>query len=333
MTSITNVSPELRKAWHPIGRVGSFDERPQRFELVGEAYVAVRLQGEVRVFRDVCPHRYARLSDGRVIDDTIQCPYHGWQFDADGRCALVPALGDDATLPPARLTAPQVKVAYDLVWVAPDEPLLDVLTVPEWDDPSLDKVWIEPVDIEAGAAQAIDNFLDFSHFPYVHAGTFGSDKDRLVHDYTTTRTDDGWGFVVEYPHVIENHEDPKVTTGEHPLVQPREMRYDFRAPFAANLRLHLPLTGMVNAIVMWCQPMTLATTRMHMVMIRNDCHTPEEYEAAVAYELKIFAEDLRVIERLADKSVPLDRGQVHVRSDRHTVEFRRILQRFVETAR
>ena len=329
MTSITNLSPELRKTWHPIGRIGSFGSEPTRFELVGEPFVAVRLGGEVKVFRDVCPHRYARLSDGRVVNDNIQCPYHGWQFAADGRCAHVPALGDDATLPPARLTAPHVKFAYDLVWVAPEEPIVDILAIPEWDDPSLDKVWIPPVDVNAGAAQIVDNFLDFSHFPYVHAGTFGSDKDRLVHEYSTVRTDDGWGFVVEYPHVIENHEDPAVSTGEHPLVQPRHMRYDFRAPFTANLRLELPLTGMVNAIVLWCQPMTLATTRVHIVMIRNDCHTPEECQAAIDYELRIFDEDKKVIEFLADKSVPLDRGQVHVRSDRHTVEFRRILQRLI----
>lgn len=329
MTSITNLSPELRKTWHPVGRIESFGSEPTRFELVGEPFVAVRLGGEVKVFRDVCPHRYARLSDGRVVNDNIQCPYHGWEFSADGRCAHVPALGDDATLPPARLTAPNVKYAYDLVWVAPEEPIVDILPIPEWDDPALDKVWIPPVDVNAGAAQIIDNFLDFSHFPYVHAGTFGSDKDRLVHEYSTVRTDDGWGFVVEYPHVIENHEDPAVATGEHPLVQPRHMRYDFRAPFTANLRLELPLTGMVNAIVLWCQPMTLTTTRAHIVMIRNDCHTPEERRAAIDYELRIFDEDKKVIEFLADKSVPLDRGQVHVRSDRHTVEFRRILQRLI----
>jgi hypothetical protein len=47
--------------------------------------------------------------------------------------------------------------------------------------------------------------------------------------------------------------------------------------------------------------------------------------------MKIFAEDLRVIERLRDKTMPLERGQVHVRSDRHTVEFRRILQRLMES--
>lgn len=327
MTSITNVSPALRRVWHPIGRIESFGTDPVRVELVGEAYVVVRLDDQIRVFRDVCPHRSARLSDGRVIDSTIQCPYHGWQFSAEGRCVHVPAMGTDATPPSARLTAPHVMERYDMVWVAPDEPITDPLVIEEWTDSTLDKVWIAPVDVKAGAAQVIDNFLDFAHFPYVHAGTFGSDDDRLVHDYSTERTADGWGFIVDYPHVIENHEDPKVASGEHPLVQPREMRYNFRVPFTANLQLHLPLTGMVNDIVLWCQPMTLETTRVHMVMLRNDCPDQASRDAAVAYELKVFDEDLRILERLPDTSVPLGLGQVHVRSDRHTVEYRRILER------
>jgi len=62
-------------------------------------------------------------------------------------------------------------------------------------------------------------------------------------------------------------------------------------------------------------------------MLRNDCPTAESRLAAVDYEMKIFTEDLRVIEYLADKTVPLDRGQVHIRSDRHTVEYRRLLNR------
>ena len=328
MTAIDNVSPALRRVWHPIGRGESFGVDPIRVELVGEAYVVARLGGEIRVFRDVCPHRFARLSDGRVIDDTLQCPYHGWQFSAEGRCVHVPAMGD-ATPPSARLTAPHVMEKYGMVWVAPEDPITDPLVIDEWDDPALDKVWIEPVDVTAGAAQVVDNFLDFAHFPYVHAGTFGSDKDRLVHDYSTERTADGWGFVVDYPHVIENHEDPLVTTGEHPLVQPREMRYHYGVPFTANLRLDFPLTGMVNAIVLWCQPMTLRTTRVHMVMLRNDCADESSRRAAVDYELKVFAEDLRILERLPDTAVPLGLGQVHVRSDKHTVEYRRILERLM----
>lgn len=329
MTAIDNVSPALRRVWHPIGRSESFGADPVRVELVGEAYVVARLGGEIRVFRDVCPHRFARLSDGRVIDDTIQCPYHGWQFSAEGRCVHVPAMGD-STPPSARLTAPHVMERYGMVWVSPDEPITDPLVIDEWDDPNLDKVWIEPVDVTAGAAQVVDNFLDFAHFPYVHAGTFGSDKDRLVHDYSTERTADGWGFVVDYPHVIENHEDPMVATGEHPLVQPRVMRYHYGVPFTANLRLDFPLTGMVNAIVLWCQPMTLRTTRVHMVMLRNDCPDEASRRAAVDYELKVFAEDLKILERLPDTAVPLGLGQVHVRSDKHTVEFRRILSRLLD---
>ena len=332
MTSISNLSAELKSVWHPIGRADSFGETPTRIELVGEAYVVVRLGGEIKVFADICPHRYARLSDGQVVGLNIQCPYHGWQYDANGRCAHVPALGSEATLPPAQLTIPFVQEKYDLVWVSLLEPIIDILQIPEWEDESLTRVWMPPIDINAGAAQAIDNFLDFAHFPFVHAGTFGSEKDLLVNEYSTERTQDGWGFVVEYPHVIENHEDPLVKTGAHPLIQDRLMRYDFRAPFTANLRLELPLTGMVNAIVMWCQPMTLDTTRVHIVMIRNDCHTPKDIQDAIDYEMKIFTEDLKVIEFLADKTVPLDRGQSHVRSDRHTVEFRRILLKLLTSS-
>lgn len=329
---ISNISPELRPLWHPVGRVETFSAEPTRIELLEEPLVVVHLGGSLRVFRDRCPHRFARLSDGCVTNDTIQCPYHGWQFDADGHCVAIPALGPDATLPAAHLEAPRITVKYGLLWIALEEPRTEILEIPEWEDPSLERLWMPPVDIAAGAAQAIDNFLDFSHFPFVHAGTFGSDQDRYVADYSTQRCDDGWSFIVEYPHVIDNHEDPLVLTGDHPLSQPRLMRYHYRAPFTANLRLELPMTGMVNAIVMWCQPMTRDRTRVHLLMLRNDCPTAQAQQAAIDYEMKIFTEDLKVIEYLADKTVPLDRGQVHTRSDRHTVEFRRLLNRLFDPA-
>lgn len=328
--SLTNVSPELRPLWHPIGRVDSFGEEPRRVELLGEAFVAVVLDGSLRVFRDVCPHRFARLSDGRVVDAHLQCPYHGWRFGADGACAFIPALGEGATLPATRLDPIHVRTAYDMVWVAVQEPATEIITIPEWEDPSLVLAWMPPVDVTASAAQTIDNFLDISHFPFVHADTFGTVQDCVIGEIRTERSDDGWGFQLAYDHVIDNHEDPLVATGEHPLTQPRRMLYRYQAPFSATLTLDFPVTGMLNSIVIWCQPMSIDRTRVHIVMLRNDCHTDGDVREAVDYEMRIFREDLKIIERLADKSLPLDRGQIHTRADRHTVEYRRILRQLFD---
>jgi hypothetical protein len=40
---------------------------------------------------DRCPHRWAPLSLGRVIDDNIQCPYHGITFAPNGECVKIPS--------------------------------------------------------------------------------------------------------------------------------------------------------------------------------------------------------------------------------------------------
>ena len=232
-----------------------------------------------------------------------------------GDVAHVPALGKGATLPPNTALSPaRVVEKYNLVWLAPEEPVTNIINISEWNDASLRHVWLEPLTINAAAAQFIDNFLDFGHFPFVHAGTFGSGEDANIHEYSVEKDESGWGFVVNYEHTIENNEDPLVATGEHPLVQPRIMRYEFTAPFSCNLRLELPTTGMVNAIVTFCQPIDNNSTCLYSVMLRK---------------MDILAEDLKVIEGLYDKVVPLERGQVHTRADRNTVEFRRIMQRLL----
>ncbi len=108
------------------------------------------------------------------------------------------------------------------------------------------------------------------------------------------------------------------------------MVYTFQAPFSANLRLELPLTGVVNAITTFCQPMTASTTRLYTVMMRSDGATAEAAQAALQYEYSVLQEDLAVIEHLYDNQIALGVGQAHSRADRSTVEFRRILARLLE---
>ncbi len=325
---VDNRTPGLAWCWHPVARVADLGDGPgpRRVELLGQGYVLARLGGQWRGFADRCPHRLGRLSGGTVAEDRLVCPYHGWQFADGGQCRLIPALGPEAAVP-RRAGLDQVEVCerYGLLWLAPNRPLAGLAEVAEWDDPALRQVWLPVVDVRAGAAQFVDNFLDFAHFPFVHAGTFGNAEEPFVEEFSVERA--AHGAVVDYRHTIVNHEDPLVADGTHPLVQPRRMRYEYTAPFTALLRLDLELTGMVNAILVACQPVDVGVTRLYTVMLRNDCADDAAARAAVDYELSVLAEDLAVIDHLPDTTVTLDpTAQVHTRADRLTVEFRRVLR-------
>ena len=104
------------------------------------------------------------------------------------------------------------------------------------------------------------------------------------------------------------------------------MRFTYGAPFVVLLRLDLPVSGVVNAILTFCTPVSEGETIVHTAMMRNDIPTADLARAAVEYELAVMAEDLVVIENLPDRFLDLaPRAQAHTRADRITVEYRRIL--------
>lgn len=331
---VTNVSPGLRRHWHPTGAVPEPGDPPRRVMVCGEPVVLVHLSDGPAALPDRCPHRHARLSEGEVVGGHLECPYHGWRFDGTGTCRLVPALGEGAPLPPrADLPAHHLREAYDLAWVALEDPLGELLDVPEWQAPGIVAAWLPETRVRAGAAQLLDNFLDFAHFPWVHAGTFGAAEDARIGDYEVER--DGDGFVVRYEHVVENHEDPGVARGERPLLQPRVMEYSFRLPFAGRLRLELPLTGVENTIAFWARPEDADHSVVHCVLLRNDLDDPHGPAAAraVAYEASVLAEDVRLLELLPDTGLPVALpAQAHTRADRNTVEMRRLLSTLLTPA-
>lgn len=48
-----------------------------------------------QVFLDICPHRLIPLSEGRITDNKeLQCAYHGWCFEASGKCTAIPQGGN-----------------------------------------------------------------------------------------------------------------------------------------------------------------------------------------------------------------------------------------------
>ena len=107
-------------SWHPVARTTQLGDGVLRIELGETAWALARLDGEVVAFEDRCPHRLAPLSAGWVEDGKLRCGYHGWVFDATGRCRLIPANGADGPIPPRACLRPAEGVAErdGQIWLA-----------------------------------------------------------------------------------------------------------------------------------------------------------------------------------------------------------------------
>jgi phthalate 4,5-dioxygenase len=90
----------LRRYWTPallVSEVPKPGGDPVRVRLLGEDLVAFRdLSGKIGLIQENCPHRGASLYFGRNEAGPdglcgLRCPYHGWQFDADGTCIDMPS--------------------------------------------------------------------------------------------------------------------------------------------------------------------------------------------------------------------------------------------------
>jgi len=176
----------------------------------------------------------------------------------------------------------------------------------------------------------IENFMDMSHFPFVHAATIGTPEAELVEDMVVTRN--GFAMTIEGRHPFPNHDDPAVATGERPLIQHRIVTFTYHAPFTARLRIDYQEAGGVNVILLAIQPIDDDHARVYFSILRNDLGgQASRMTACLADEDKISNEDLLLQEHYTDTSIPLDlTAEVHVKADRAGIELRRILSDLVE---
>ena len=85
----------LRRYWHPVARSSDATPTPCEVRLLGEDLVLYRdRSGVAGLLTPRCCHRGTTLYYGRVEDDGIRCPYHGWLFAADGQCLDQPCEPD-----------------------------------------------------------------------------------------------------------------------------------------------------------------------------------------------------------------------------------------------
>jgi vanillate O-demethylase monooxygenase subunit len=332
--TLSNSHPVLRKCWHPAGTIDEIGDGPTRVMLLGEPWVVVRLRNDLAAFVDRCPHRLAPLSQGRVVDDALQCCYHGWRFDETGRCVKIPALGEAGPVPAGAkaVRAFDAIEKYGLVWIAIEEPICPLLEVPEWGDPSLMRGMLDPQRSPVSAGLLVDNFLDFAHFPFLHANTIGAEQGAEIDEYRVNR--DGWTFSLAYSGSFRNIWDPGVEEGIRPLVQQRTMTFTYGAPFSVRVRFDQHATAGVLVVVLFVQPESAHQSRLYTYLWDSNVDGGEQYmKESLAFEQSVLDEDLALQARYDVKELALDlHDEFHTRADRITVELRRVLRELVEIA-
>src|SRR3954454_153830 len=128
-----NSSEELAITWHAVATAAEVTTDPLRVLLLGVPWALVRLHGEVVAFLDRCPHRGVPLSGGTSDGVTLQCPYHGWSFEPSGSCVAIPSYpaGTPLSSRAKAVTPHGVVERYGLVWLAPVQPVSDIVSFPE----------------------------------------------------------------------------------------------------------------------------------------------------------------------------------------------------------
>ena len=175
--------------WYPVFYLDDLDRtQPQRFTLLDRDLAIWWDGGNWRAFADRCPHRLAPLSEGRISEDgLLECPYHGWAFDGEGKCDRLPQEPPEVDARAASrscATAFATAVRQGLLFVyagkfenadAANLPLVSVLD-PDRDD-AKDWVCLNTFrDLPYDATTLLENVLDVSHIPYTHHKTVGNRK-------------------------------------------------------------------------------------------------------------------------------------------------------------
>ncbi len=295
---------------------------------LGEKLVLWRnSRGELACMADLCPHRGAALSAGKVIHDNVQCPFHGFEYDVSGRCAVIPANGKDAPVPKAF----QVKNVYpvreanDFVYIWWGQPRPDLPALPFFDAVDHEAFsWMTLRDHWATHySRAIENQLDAVHLPFIHYNTIGRGNRTLINGPLTRleRRADGCELVNVW---VSN----QVDAGQTPL-KPSELPDPTRHPSVQFLFPNLWHNWISDdmRIVLAFVPIDDENTLMYIRNYQRMVRVPVLRQLFDLFSLGgsfiIERQDRRVVITQQPKRSDLKIGERLIQGDSPIIEYRR----------
>ncbi|NOX74262.1 MAG: aromatic ring-hydroxylating dioxygenase subunit alpha [Alphaproteobacteria bacterium] len=169
----------LRQYWMPAALSDELmGPRPVvAVTLLGEKLVLFRDErGNLGLIARYCPHRGADLCFGRLENNGLRCPFHGWHFDVSGQCVDTPGEPEGSTLF-KNITTPSYPVVENngIIWAymgqgtPPEFPALDCFKAPDSHVFAFKGLW------QCNWLQALEVGIDPAHASFLHR--FLQDED------------------------------------------------------------------------------------------------------------------------------------------------------------
>ena len=298
---------------------------------MGERLVFARDRaGKAFCLRDRCAHRGAALSAGKKAGDAVECPFHGFRYDASGRGVLIPANGKDAEVPERfHVHAYPVHEQHGWLWIWWGERPPARMPAPRYFEDLGGFSWASSVDPwDAHYSRVIENQLDVVHLPFVHYNTIGRGNRTLVNGPVVERRGPDRFFVRVFN---------EVDTGQQPR-KPAEISPPYPAFHLDFIFPNLwqnwiaPKVRVGAAFVPVDAEHTLLYLRFYQKFL------PGPFGKLVArlampMNLRIAHQDRRVVQTQQPKASGLKIGENLVQGDGPVAEYRRGRQELMDAAR
>lgn len=313
--------------WYVLALSEEVGSQPLGVRALGQDFVLFRDQQEkVHCLSDVCVHKGGSLCRGEVVDGAVQCPYHGWRYNGEGRCVEIPSLGPDGKIPKrARVDAYPTDERWGWIWVflgdqAEDErpPLPDFF--PEYDDP--DSGWRfnrGKAQFDCNWVRAIENGVDRTHAVFVHTD-FGNPERKIARPYEVVDEDHRlYGIGSSKP--LNKRGDWRKEIPDNRTERETEVQIYIPAP-SIRIQMHMqPPKSMI--ILTAYTPIEENLTQLTFIQARNFMTDEKFDEDSLNRVYFVIGEDAAVLNHLKPARVPPTLAdELLLESDKHGVMFR-----------
>ncbi|MET0752564.1 MAG: Rieske 2Fe-2S domain-containing protein [Pyrinomonadaceae bacterium] len=178
----------LEHSWHPIAWSKTLKDNPLAATVLDKQIVVFRdNEGKAQVMEDRCLHKGVKLSGGRCVSTGIECPYHGWIFNAKGEVVKVPSHLEGDKMPTRRVAAYRTIEQQETIWFTfSDKPYRE--NPPDWhfyEKHSFTTV----LDIDCEYLRLMENLVDNPHAGYIHNGLLrGKPSNQVTATIKETET-------------------------------------------------------------------------------------------------------------------------------------------------